>query len=251
MQETPMGLAAGEGASGLLAVEAAATDAGTGRPATVEDDDGSSHRGVAVLLGAAAITAAVVGALAAGLSSDATDAWNSAVRSELKRATGAVEDVRFVYQAEFGQALTVISARSQAAAYSAAAAADPTYAAAMTIAANGQLNAASAMEPSIPLVSESKYALGDGGVDLGKRLADQRAEAPDLVAINPDATQSQGDALAAKASWLLTSLLPLGACALVGTLAQALRRWRRPLLGVGTVLLGIGVVVAAAAEVLA
>jgi hypothetical protein len=250
MEEAPIGLAAGEGAAGLLTVEAASgEEPPTG--ANDHDDEGSSHRGVAVLLGAAAIAAAVVGALATGLSSDASDAWNQAVRLELKRATAALEDVRYVYQSEFGQAVTVMSARSQVAGYAAAASADPGNAPALTIAANGQTNAATAMAQSVPLVADPKYALPDGGVDLAKRLADARAEQPDLAAIDPDAMQAQGDALAAKASWLLIALIPLGACALVGTLAQAFRRWRTPLLAAGTVLLAAGVLAAIAAEVLA
>lgn len=262
MEEAPIGLAAGEGASGLLAIEAAAGDdavegdvasGGDGASATTGDDhdDGASHRGVAVLLGSAAIAAAVVGALAAGLASDASDAWNSAVRLELKRATAAVEDVRYVYQVEFGQAVTVLSARSQSAGYTAAASADPANALAYTIAADGQANAAGAMEKSVPLVADPRYALPDGGVDLARRLADQRASRPDLVAVDPNSAQAEGDAAASKAFLLLLALLPLGACALVGTLAQAFKRWRRPLLGVGSVLLGAGVLAAIAAEVLA
>jgi hypothetical protein len=253
MEESPIGLAAGEGTAGLLAVEAVALDGGSasGDGPAADHDDGSSHRGVAVLLGAAAIAAAVVGALASGLTSDASDAWNSAVRTELKRATAAMEDVRYVYQAEFPQAISVMSARAQAAGYAAAASADPGNAVAYTIAAGGQANAASALEQSVPLVTDPKYALPNGGVDLARRLADQRAQNADLVALDPGAIQAQGDALAAKAHWLLLALIPLGACALFGTLAQAFRRWRPALLGVGSVLLGAGVIAAIAAEVLA
>jgi len=250
MEEAPIGFAAGGGASQLLAVESAAGPDDSPDRAH-DEDDGSSHRGVAVLLGAAAIAAAIVGALAAGHSSDAADAWNSAVRLDLKRATVALEDVRYVYQSEVPQAVTVLRARSLAAAYTAAAAADPASAPAMTIAANGELNAAKAMDQSVPLASDAKYALPGGGVDLARRLADIRNENPDLVAIDPDAVQAQGDALAAKAGWLLLALIPLGLCALLGTLAQAFRGSRTPLLIGGSVLLGSAVIVALAAEILA
>ena len=250
MEEAPIGFAVGGGASELLAMEAAAGPDGAHDEAH-DEDDGSSHRGVALLLGAAAITAAVVGALAAGHSSDAADAWNSAVRLELKRATAAVEDVRYLYQSELPQAVTVLSARSQAAAYTAAASANPAGAPALTIAANGQLNAASAMEGSVPLVGDTKYALPEGGVDLARRLSDLRNESPDLVGIDPDAAQAEGDALAAKSGWLLLALIPLGICALLGTLAQAFRGSRAILLMAGSVLLGAGVIAAVLAEVLA
>ena len=250
MHEAPIGFAAGGGASELLAVEAALGSEDS-QDGAHNDEDGSSHRGVAILLGAAAITAALVGALAAGHSSDASDAWNSAVRLDLKRATSAIEDVRYLYQAEFPQAVTVLSARAQADGYAAAASADPANAPALTIAANGQANAAAAMDKSVPLVSDARYALPGGGVDLARRLADLRNENPDLVAIDPDAMQAQGDALAGKAGWLLLALIPLGFCALLGTLAQAFRGSRTAMLIGGTVLLGVGVITAVAVEVLA
>jgi hypothetical protein len=250
MQEGPIGFAAGGGAAEVLAIETADGRDGA-QPVDRDEDDGSSHRGVAILLGAAAITAAIVGALAAGHSSDASDAWNSAVRLDLKRATAAIEEVRYLYQAEFPQAVTVMSAREQAAAYSAAASADPANAPALTIAAGGQANAASAMEQSVPLVSDSKYALPDGGVDLARRLSDLRNENADMVAIDPGAAQALGDSLAAKSGWLVIALIPLGLCALLGTLAQAFRGSRTVLLLGGSVLLGVGVIAAVAAEVLA
>jgi len=249
MEEAPIGLAAGEGASALLAVEAATTE---GHAAGEDRSEGDgSQRGVAVLLGAAAIAAALVGALAAGHASDASDAWNSAVRLDLKRATAAVEDIRYIYQAEFPQAVTIMSPRSMAAAYTAAASADPVNAPALALAANGQTNAASAMEQSIALTSDAKYALPNGGVDLARRLADVRNEKPDLVAIDPAIAQAQGDELAAKSRWLLLALVPLGVCGLIGTLAQAFRRSRTPLLALGAALLSVGVIAAVAAEVLA
>ena len=249
MEEAPIGLAAGEGASALLAVEAATTE---GHAAGEDRSEGDgSQRGVAVLLGGAAIAAALVGALAAGHASDASDAWNSAVRLDLKRATAAVEDIRYIYQAEFPQAVTIMSPRSMAAAYTAAASADPVNAPALALAANGQTNAASAMEQSIALTSDAKYALPNGGVDLARRLADVRNEKPDLVAIDPAIAQAQGDELAAKSRWLLLALVPLGVCGLIGTLAQAFRRSRTPLLALGAALLSVGVIAAVAAEVLA
>ena len=249
MEEAPIGLAAGEGASALLAVEAATTE---GHAAGEDRSEGDgSQRGVAVLLGGAEIAAALVGALAAGHASDASDAWNSAVRLDLKRATAAVEDIRYIYQAEFPQAVTIMSPRSMAAAYTAAASADPVNAPALALAANGQTNAASAMEQSIALTSDAKYALPNGGVDLARRLADVRNEKPDLVAIDPAIAQAQGDELAAKSRWLLLALVPLGVCGLIGTLAQAFRRSRTPLLALGAALLSVGVIAAVAAEVLA
>jgi len=49
------------------------------------------HRGVALLLGTVAVVAALVAARASALSSDATDAWQSALRTEVKRATAGLD----------------------------------------------------------------------------------------------------------------------------------------------------------------
>lgn len=256
MLPPPPGIVPTAPANATGPIEAAATPPGAPGQATPadagdEDDDGKDHRGVAILLGAAAIAAAIVAALAVGLASDASDAWNSAVRLEVKRSAGALQDVRYLYQSEFPMALSVMGARAQAAAYGAAASANPEQASALRIAGNAQTTVADTIAPSVALTKGDTYALPGGGVDLGRRLADLRNEYPDLLALDPDAMEAQGDAAAAKAHRLLLALLPLGACALLGTLAQAFRRARTPLLAVGSVLLGAGVIVALVAQVAA
>ena len=80
--------------------------------------------GVAVLLAIAAVVAAIIGTRASIVSSDASDAWQSALRTEEKRAAGAMNDIGQVYQVELPLAMRatqarLVSAERQAAASSA------------------------------------------------------------------------------------------------------------------------------------
>jgi hypothetical protein len=100
------------------------------------------------------------------------------------------------------------------------------------------------IEGTSPLVTDPAYALPGGGVDLGQRLADQRAEIPDLAALDPDALAVAGDLLAAKGSSMTIALLPLGFAALFGAMAQPFWRRRRLLLGAATGAMGFGLAIA-------
>ena len=105
-----------------------------------------------------------------------------------------------------------------------------------------------AIEGSAPLVTDPAYALPGGGVDLGQRLADQRAENADLVSLDPDAIAAEGDHLATKGSSMTIALLPLGFAALFGAMAQPFWRRRRLLLGMATGAMGTGVAIALMVE---
>jgi len=251
VQQEPAAMAAMEaGETSVLATGDGPGGAGDGAGGGATD--GGEHRGVAILLGAAAIVAAITGALATGLSSDASDAWQSALRTEVKRSAAALEDVRYLYQVELPPVITVLGARAQRDTLKAAAAASSGYTAqALTIASGAQANLASAIEPSYTLSTDPAYALPGGGVNLARRLADLRAQNPDLVALDPDAIERSGDALATKARLMSLALVPLGLTALLGTLAQAFLRRRGLLLAAGSITLGIGAVAALAVEVLA
>src|SRR3954463_12000645 len=69
---------------------------------------------VAILLTLAAIVAAVLGARAAVVSSDASGEWQTAVPQEVKRSAALVEDVRYVYGAEATVALQAAAASIEA-----------------------------------------------------------------------------------------------------------------------------------------
>ena len=210
------------------------------------------HSGVAILLAIAAVVAAIIGTRAAMVSSDASDAWQSALRTEVKRSAGAMTDIQSVYLQELPVAARILQARVVAAQLKAAAAGqNPVVAHAMTLEASVESQLADALSSGAQLANDQAYALPAGGFDLGKRLADLRAENPALVSLDPDSIASTGDRLAHKALLLTLALLPTGLCALLGVMAQPLRRYRRWLLASGSVVLAAGVVMALGVEVLA
>jgi hypothetical protein len=219
--------------------------------ARAERGDGEGHRGVALLLGLVAIIAAVVGARSTALANDATDTWQSALRTEVKRSTAALEDIRYVYQAEVPVALVVMSGRLKADELGkAASGATGDVAATLAMEAEVEKGVVTSIEGSAPLVTDPAYALPGGGVDLGQRLADQRSENQDLADLDPDAIAAEGDHLATKGSSMTIALLPLGFAALFGAMAQPFWRRRRLLLGLATGAMGTGVAIALMVEVL-
>ena len=219
-----------------------------------EDAHEHGHAGVAVLLTVAAIVAALIGVGAAMTSSSASDSWQSALRTEVKRSAGAMEDVRYLYQAELPVAVRIEQARVLEAEMLAAAQGESgAIKQALLMEAGVQAQIVSALVPSSVLASKSDYALASGGFDLAKRLADLRTQNPVLLGLDPDALKATGDRLAHKAELLTLALLPTSGAAFLGVLAQPLRRRRLLLLRLGSAALASGAIVAAAVffEVLA
>jgi hypothetical protein len=211
-----------------------------------------SHRGVAVLLGLAAILAAIVGVRATALSSDASDTWQSALRTEIQRSAGALEDLRYLYQSEVPPVVTILGTRIQEGELRAAASAETgAVADALTREADVKANVLAAIASAYELATHPAYALPGGGVNLGLRLSDLRNETPDLVALDPDALQAAGDALGTKAAATTLPLLPIGVAALFAALAQPFAGRRRVLLVAGSAMLTFGAVAAVAVEALA
>jgi hypothetical protein len=240
-----------DGAPGATAVEVASVEGQGGKPAGVEAHRAEGHRGVAVLLGLAAILAAIVGVRATSLSSDASDAWQSALRTEVKRSAAALEDIRYLYQTEVPPVVTILGTRIQEAELRSAATKE-TGAVADTLTREADVKAGvlGAISSSYELATHPAYALPGGGVNLGLRLSDLRNQAPELVALDPDTLQAAGDALGAKAGAMTLPLLPIGLAALLAALAQPFAGRRRLLLGLGAVALALGALAAAAVEVL-
>jgi hypothetical protein len=212
------------------------------------------HAGVAILLTVAAIVAALIGVGAALTSSSASESWQSALRTEVKRSAGAIEDVRYLYQAELPVAVRIVEARILEAELLAASQGESgATKQALLMEASVQAQVASALSPSSDLATKSDYALASGGLDLGKRLAAVRASSASLLALDPDGLEATGDKLAHKAELLMTALLPTSAAAFLGVLAQPFRRRRLLLLRLGSVALAGGAIMALAVffEVLA
>ena len=210
------------------------------------------HSGVAILLALAAVVAAVIGARASLVSGDANDSWQSALRTEVKRSAAAMNDVQSLYLSDLPVAVQVLRARSLAETMQAAQAGQsPAIQHALALEASVYSQLADALTASSDLARGAAYALPSGGYDLAKRLADIRAQSPDLVALDPDALEATGDRLAQKALLLTFALIPTSLCALLGVLAQPLRRYRRQLLASGIVALAAGAAMAIGVEVLA
>jgi hypothetical protein len=210
-------------------------------------DHEHGHAGVAILLTIAAVVAALIGVGAALTSSSASESWQSALRTEVKRSAGAMEDVRYLYQAELPIAIRIVEARILDAELLAASQGESgATKQALLMEASVQAQVASALSSSSDLATKSDYTLASGGLDLGKRLAALRAKSPALLALDPDRLEATGDRLAHKAELLMTALLPTSAAAFLGVLAQPFRRRRLILLRLGSVVLAGGAIMALA-----
>jgi hypothetical protein len=205
------------------------------------------HAGVAILLTLAAIVAALIGVGAAMTSRSASESWQSSLRTEVKRSAGAMEDVRYLYQAELPVAIRIVQARILEAELMAASQGETgATKQALLMEASVQAQVASALSSSSDLASTSDYALASGGLDLGKRLAALRAKSPDLLALDPDGLEATGDKLAHRAELLMMALLPTSAAAFLGVLAQPFKRRRLLLLRLGSAALAGGAIMALA-----
>jgi hypothetical protein len=210
------------------------------------------HGGVAVLLATAAVVAAIIGARASMVSSAASESWQSALRTEVKRSAGAMEDVRYLYQTEMPVAIRILQARLvQGELQVAAAATTGPAREALLLEADVQAGIIDGLTSSSNLAGKAAYALPSGGFDLGKRLADLRAQNPALVTLDPDGLEVAGDNLAHKADLLTLALLPTSIGAFLGVLAQPFKRRRGLLLAAGSAALAMGVIVALGVEVMA
>jgi hypothetical protein len=215
---------------------------------TVADREGGTGR-IALLLTVAAVVAAVIGARAAMISSQAGDEWQSSLRTTEKRAASVMNDVRSMYQGELPMAVRILQAQLLAQQLASAA---PGQSPDVERALNVEAGVQAQMSDGLPktALTEGAYALPSGGFDLGERMADLRASSG-LSNLDPEGLLAGGDQLAHKAVLLTYALLPTSLGALLGVLAQPLRRYRTYLLGSGTAFVAAGGVVALAVEVLA
>jgi hypothetical protein len=212
-------------------------------PAAREDDDAGA-RWVAVLLAFAALLAATLATRAAFLSDDASDAWQTALRQELRRSVAALTDIRYVYGPLGDMTFMIATQEVLAEEYrSGAQGAEPAFADVLEAEARVHEGVVEAMLPSLEIAGDPPRLEG-GGFDLGGALAAERERMPDLVAIDPDASQAEGDRLARQATLTLAASLPVGFAFLAGALAMPYRRHRRLLMTVGWAACGVAIVAA-------
>jgi len=197
----------------------------------VKDDRGL--RAVAILLASTAMLAALLAARAAFLSDAAADEWQTSLRTELKRSAAVLVDIRQVYGPEGDAGVMIVAEEMVAEELRAAvASAEPRIAESLAVHAQVHELTAENMSPGADIVADA-YRLPDGSLDLDQRLADLRGEAPDLVALDPDAPAAAGDRSMAQARATIIASLPLGLAFLAGALAMPLGRRRRILLAAG------------------
>jgi hypothetical protein len=202
------------------------------------------------MLTAAAILAAAIATRASLLTSSAGSDWNRGVRNEVKAGAAMLEDVRFVYNVEAGQAFRVAAAQARSFEYrQRAEQAGPGVRAALLVESAAQQMVADVLVESAEIAQDPKYQRDDGSFDLGLRLADVRARNADLVAVDPEADQARGDDRADAGVRTMAATIPVGVAFLLGAMAQAHPRRRRGLLIAGWVSLGLAAAAAIALEV--
>jgi hypothetical protein len=216
------------------------------------DEAPPSERGsrrVALLLACAAVVAAVMTARAAFVASEATGAWQTSVRDEIRRSSLAVLAIDYVFGAEGRIAFHVASEQVRAETARAQASQQPAEIAAQLEAeAEVHDGVVDALLPSSEVASDAKYALEGGGFDLIARLADERAKDPAAVAIDPNATIAAGDAASERAIRLTAITIVVSFAFLFGALAQAIRRRRSLFLALGWTALVTSLVLLVVAE---
>jgi hypothetical protein len=219
-------------------------------PSAGRGHDERGHFGVAIILAIAAIAAAIIGTRASFIASDASDQWQSSLRTEVKRSAGVLIDIQSLYETELPTAVILLRASAfQQQLQAAAAGQSGAVKQALDMEAAAQAELVNGLASLSKLASQPEYALPSGGFDLARRLADLRSTTPNLIALDPDALQAEGDRLSNKAQLLTFALIPIGVSALLGLLGQPFERRRRLLLACALIALAAGIAMALGVEV--
>jgi hypothetical protein len=207
-------------------------------------DQRQEPAGAGILLAVAAALAAAIGGWSSIVGDRGSDTWHAAVRQHVKQAAGAVEDIRFAYQEEGPTALLVAEAEILADEYRRSGER------ASGVARELLLLEAAAQEEAVDVMAAGSEVAGDpryddpdtDGYDLVLRLADNRAEHPDLLAVDPDATEAEGSRYSVEAALLLLWIVPVSAAFLCGALTYGFARGRRALVAAGFVFAAVGAI---------
>jgi hypothetical protein len=223
---------------------------GQREPRSSPREEPETGTAVAILLAAAAVIAAVIAGRASIVSDRGSDTWHGALRQHVKQAAAIVETSRFLYGEEATMALAVVDARTYAEELREEARRFAgSVREAILVEAFAQDQLARTLAQGQPLASDPRYQ-GPGGVpDVVQRIADERAEFPAIVELEPDATEQEGAELNRRASFLVMAAIPVALAFLFGALVHGFPRARRALVGAGFAFVVIGVVMAVAVEV--
>lgn len=204
---------------------------------------------VAILLAAAAVLAAVIAGRASIVADRGSDTWHTSLREHVKQAAAIVETSRFLYGEEAATAIDAVGARTYADELRAEAGGlSGPVREAVLVEAFAQDQLARTISRNAPLASDPEYLGPDGVPDVVQRLADERATTPDLVGLDPDATEAEGAELNRRASFLVMASIPVAVAFLFGALVHGFPRARRKLLAAGFLFAAIGLVAAITVE---
>jgi hypothetical protein len=205
---------------------------------------------VAVLLACAAVVAAIIGARAAMVGDDGSDTWHSSIREDVKRDAALVEDVRFVYTEDAPLAFQVSEGNVRAEEAHREAEGTSGLTQEMLEAHAGAFEGVvRTVEPASKLAKDPDYELDNGGYNVLKRLVDVRNENPDLVELDPDATEAEASELSYESALLVASTLPAGLAFLCGALAHGFPSRRKWLVRIGFGLTALSLILAIIFEV--
>jgi hypothetical protein len=200
----------------------------------------------AILLASAAIVTAVAGARASMLKGEASGAWESAIRVELKEGAATTIDEQTAYgeAAVAGRTAEALTRADELT--GAAAGIDAFSARALLTEARVLLQTAEDNTRLAP--AAVRFTATDGAFDLKRRLADLAQRQDVSEPLSPARLREQGDSAGRRASVMTLAAIPAALAILLAGLAQARRRAREPLVAVGLLLLAAAVAVAVVAE---
>lgn len=203
--------------------------------------------GVAFLLAAAAVVAALIGLQAARLSGQSGSERQRVTVDEVLNSFGITERIRFVYGVQVPLAVDIRQAEFLADALLDAASestgADRAALLAESAAQAALANSLAAVDGTE--LARDEYRTTGGGFNVGQRLADEMS---DLSIRDPAIAERRAGDLDRQALVVASALIPAAVALGCGSLAQVARR-RRPLATAGWIALGIAGLVALAATV--
>jgi hypothetical protein len=209
------------------------------------------HRGVALLLSAAAVLAALIGARASVLSANAATSWQEGTRAQVKESAGYVESIRYIYGVEVPRAVLVTETRFRIEELSDIPKADKFSVAtkrSITIEKKTQEGVLKQVAPGSILASKPEYRT-EAGFDPVQMLIDDREQVPALLEIDPHELKAEGDETGAQAIRLIACSIFVAFAFLCGSLARGFPNRRRQWLASGVVFLGAGLVSAIIVQV--
>ncbi|MDQ4144622.1 MAG: hypothetical protein M3198_12940 [Actinomycetota bacterium] len=224
---------------------------GSGGEAAPAETSVRQGPGVALLLTAAAVVAALIGGRASALSASAATSWQEATREKVKEAAAYVEQIRYVYGVEVPRALSFTGVRFRIEELDKLIDEKGLSPSTVSFLKHEKATQAETLKQVLPaseLASNPQYRT-EAGFDPLRMLGDERASRPEFLELDPERLQDQGSETGDRAIQMIASAIPVSIGFFCGSLARAFARRKRVWLGVGTVFLIMGIASAVVVEV--